>query len=668
MKKKPKLKENCDFMKTNKDNIKNIVRQNDILGIVNSLAINTNKIVIHAYHFLKLYILYLYENNKEFPVINKEFIMNIFKVLTIRKCGSGGYTEDNMPSLLKDLTKFYNEHYKNTRTENDILYYDKMSCILAYEAIDMIKNIENNIRENFICHVNKFINLTFSIKKQINKLNIDTKDKDIRKQLKKDIYKEIQLVKNDLANVSNTELLSNEKYHQWIQEQKKYVIPNKTTFNKNNINYDLKSNTMDYLKPMIYIGIQLEHIYNSNIDKLNNNENTKQIRLFNILPLRTNIIPKNITLDTAGLVQNFSENNKMRCEDSKKYKENNKQYELWNRHFNLNKKVFKKHKYEFNHMIKTNGVSVSILFAKLNNQIKTLKKKENSGYIETVKWTDELKKKKIICADPGHSDLIYCGSKDENNNLQTFRYTQNQRRLETRTKKYSKIIDKDAKTSFIDNKSIKQIETDLSDYNSKTDKYDKFLQYIKEKNKTNDLLFTHYEKYMYRKFKLNRFINTQKSESKMIKNFSNKFGKSENTIFVIGDYDKGEYNMKGLESTICKKFRKIFRDVGYETFLINEYHTSKLCNECHNELEKFMYHDSKKPKQKGNSCLVNGLLRCTTVKPQCEIIHNRDKNAVMNMLHIIEELKLTGKRPKKYTRETSFPLHGDCYENITIHK
>jgi len=645
MKKKPKLKikKNCDFMKTSKDNIKNIVRQNDILNIVNNLAINTNKIVIHAYHFLKLYVLHLYENNKDFPTINKGFIRNVFKVITIRKCGSGGYTDDKMPLLLKDLTKFYNEHYKNTRTENDILYYDKMSYILAYEAIDMIKNIENNIREHFICHVNKFINLTFGIKEQINKINKDTKDKDIRKQIKKDIYKEIQLVKNDLANVSNTELLSNEKYHQWIQEQK-------------------KSNTMDYLKPMIYIGIQLEKIYDSN------EENTKQIRLFNILPLRTNIIPKNITLDTAGLVQNFSENNKIRCEDSKKYKENNKQYELWNRHFNLNKRVFKKHKYEFNYMIKTDGVSVSILFAKLNNQIKTLKKNEYIDYIENVKWTDELKKKKIVCADPGHSDLIYCGSKDEDNNLQTFRYTQNQRRLETRTKKYSKIIDKDAKNSYINSKSIKQIESDLSDYNSKTINYDKFLLYVKEKNKINDLLFTHYEKYMYRKFKLNRFINTQKSESKMIKNFGNKFGKPENTIFVIGDYDKGEYNMKGLEPIICKKFRKIFRDAGYETFLINEYHTSKLCNECHNELEKFMYHDNKKPKQKGNSCLVNGLLRCTTVKPQCEIIHNRDKNAVMNMIHIIEELKLTGKRPKEYTRETSFPLHGDCYENITIHK
>jgi hypothetical protein len=29
---------------------------------------------------------------------------------------------------------------------------------------------------------------------------------------------------------------------------------------------------------------------------------------------------------------------------------------------------------------------------------------------------------------------------------------------------------------------------------------------------------------------------------------------------------------------------------------------------------------------------------------QCKIIHNRDKNAVQNMLYIIDILKLTGKR------------------------
>ena len=38
------------------------------------------------------------------------------------------------------------------------------------------------------------------------------------------------------------------------------------------------------------------------------------------------------------------------------------------------------------------------------------------------------------------SDLIYRGSKNKDGELETFRYTQNQRHQETRNKKYNKII------------------------------------------------------------------------------------------------------------------------------------------------------------------------------------------------------------------------------------
>jgi hypothetical protein len=42
--------------------------------------------------------------------------------------------------------------------------------------------------------------------------------------------------------------------------------------------------------------------------------------------------------------------------------------------------------------------------------------------------------------------------------------------------------------------------------------------------------------------------------------------------------------------------------------------------------------------------LINGLLCHQDIKPHCKIIHNRYKNAVQNMLYIIDILKLTGKR------------------------
>ena len=55
----------------------------------------------------------------------------------------------------------------------------------------------------------------------------------------------------------------------------------------------------------------------------------------------------------------------------------------------------------------------------------------------------------------------------------------------------------------------------------------------------------------------------------------------------MGYYDKENYHMKGLEHIICKKIRRIFNNVMYKTFLVNEFKTLKSCNCCHNELDHF---------------------------------------------------------------------------------
>lgn len=119
--------------------------------------------------------------------------------------------------------------------------------------------------------------------------------------------------------------------------------------------------------------------------------------------------------------------------------------------------------------------------------------------------------------------------------------------------------------------------------------------------------------------------------------------------------------MKGIEPIICKRIRRIFKNAGYESYLINEYCTSKLCNCCHKELDKFLIRKSNKPKDimKNKNILVNVLLRHEVVNSDeeqehleiCKIYHNRDKNAVQNMISIIEELKKSGKRPLCFTRE-----------------
>lgn len=667
--KKQKIKndiEKFDYMKTNKENIKNIVRDDDTLKKLNEIVINTHKIVIHGYNFIKLYCLYLYENDKTIPLIDKEFIMDVFKAITKRKCNSGGYREDNMPQQQKELITFYKDHYKSVTDKDEELYYDKMSYILAYEAIDMEKNINVNIQEHFIQHFNKFVNVSFNLKKKNDEITKSKITKEEKKKARQELNKEFRDVKNDVLSFSN-ELKSDKKYHKWIKEQRKIIFDNKTSFDKDSIYYDLKSKTQEYIKPLIYIGKELEKVYDKiDVELKNGNDKLEQIRLFNVLPLRTNIVPKSACFDSCVLIQNFIEKNT--GEYFKNYKKDNNEYDLWNKFFNLKKKGFKKNKstYKFNYMIKTDAVSVSILFIRLKEDGKPMTRpnkqcrgEDDTEYIEKVQFTEEMKKKKVVAIDPNYSDLIYCGSKNKDDELETFRYTQNQRRLETGKKKYMKIIDGENKKVKINDKTIKQIESELSKYNSKSNSYEKFKEYLQIKNKINLQLFGHYNKEYFRKFKLNRFINKQKSESKMINNFKNKFGNKDEVMITFGDYDKKEH-MKGLEPCICKRFRRLFRNAGYQTFLVNEFRTSKLCNCCHEEIDPFLERLSHKPKdiKKGKLILVHGLLCHIDNKQSCELIHNRDKNAVQNILYIVDEIKKTGKRPLKFTRTNSSELHG----------
>ena len=46
----------------------------------------------------------------------------------------------------------------------------------------------------------------------------------------------------------------------------------------------------------------------------------------------------------------------------------------------------------------------------------------------------------------------------------------------------------------------------------------------------------------------------------------------------------------------------------------------------------------------------NGLLSHQEDKQKCEIIHNRDNNAVQNMLNIVKSIFTIGRRPDIFTR------------------
>jgi len=89
-------------------------------------------------------------------------------------------------------------------------------------------------------------------------------------------------------------------------------------------------------------------------------------KLFQPLPLRNNIIPKHIILDTAYIINLFclekdKEGNKIKKGELLSNVKDN-QNEVWSNLLNLNHKIFKNKYYQFHKQIHTDGISCCLLF------------------------------------------------------------------------------------------------------------------------------------------------------------------------------------------------------------------------------------------------------------------------------------------------------------------
>jgi hypothetical protein len=466
------------------------------------------------------------------------------------------------------------------------------------------------------------------------------------------LEKELRKIKNDLLNVDNSVAYrSQPHYHKWITQQKKHILPNKDKFQKQSIYYDLKCKPMDYFPCMIAMMKQVENELET---------------ISNVFPLRSSIAPGYIRLDTITLV-----NVLLRKEQGKKTdysnQGNTKKHEdkIWKFFFRTEKKAFRKTIYSFHHMISTDGVGVSILFLRedlVGRRLTSAKKGVSRElYIDELNDYSALQDKKIIGIDPGKEDLIYCvddASKDAN----IFRYSQNQRRKETKMKKYNNII-LAMKTNKIQgegtNKSVIEYETELSNYNRKTLQLDKFKTYINEKNRINNILFGFYAKHLFRKLKFGKHINIKRNEQQMIRNFRKMYGNPDEVVICIGDWEQRQ-QMKYKEPTLGIGMRSLLRKNKYKVFLVDEFRTSCKCSNCDGGVcEKFMVRKNPRPKKNkynpkkerkyDEMRLVHGLLRC---KSGCGE-WNRDRNGSSNIYKIADNAINNIERPSYLCRETS---------------
>jgi hypothetical protein len=148
--------------------------------------------------------------------------------------------------------------------------------------------------------------------------------------------------------VFNLEEEKDQPFQEWKCIHLQNILPDNI---KKSIHYDVKVRPFSYLKGMLYMNSVLEE---------------QERKLFQPIPLRTDIIPKYITFDTACLVSLFCPDTNKDGKKSKKgellknIKEN--QRDIWSSFVDLNNKIFRNKHYQFSYQLQTDGVGCSLLF------------------------------------------------------------------------------------------------------------------------------------------------------------------------------------------------------------------------------------------------------------------------------------------------------------------
>lgn len=390
---KPKL----PYYKCIKTSLKGIVKYDFVIDNLIQSSNMCNKIVSHTLQLLKLYLLYRTDKKLDLPKIDKQFVNAVMK--TVCKAPTLGLRpSESTQGIKENLKVFYDTHYKDLQKEE--LNYRYMNTVLDYLAIDIITMYENNIKQHFVEYVERYVNVVWRKKALVKLIKQKYKTPKARQERINKLCSAMRRVKNDIMNPTKKKT-SPTIYHSWIDKELPNILPTRP-FQKDSIYYDIMCNPQDYLPCMFYIMKTVES-YGESVN--------------NVCPLRTDIIPKYIRIDTTTLVHLLftkKQGNKsgyLTNGNLVKYQD-----KLWSLFFKTNKKCFHlndEYKYKFHYMIETDGVGCSLLLIRKDLEGKKLRSPKVSlnteKYIDELNETDyeRLKTKKVVGIDPNYSDLIY---------------------------------------------------------------------------------------------------------------------------------------------------------------------------------------------------------------------------------------------------------------------
>jgi len=520
-------------------------------------------------------------------------------------------------AFLTDLRSFYAEYFEP-------IYSDKvpltgLTYILSKEAEQIVSTLETNLKVNFSSYVNRYVNVFFQRDEkllEIKKTKLSSEEKKIKK---KEVFSSLKKIKDQVWQ-EDDHILRGSNFP--VKEKK-----------DPNLIYFLKRKPQAFLPAAFQINREIEELGK---------------KPYQIIPQRTNLVPRFITLDTSGLIGLLGTKEiygiKKITDYSKKIAEN--QEKIWSPFVRYNHLGGKK--YRFNFEIKTDGVGCNLLFKhKDSHVLSTYERMQGKKTVKNLEEEEKIPEKltdlenveayqprPLVAGDPGKKDVVsMTGS-----NGKFLRYSQKQRNHESlvmkcrstlKRMKTQEILDKETRLSL-----LKRNTFDLEAFQS-------FLMKEKEED-----LASFYRLRAHRAIRLRTFIYRKKSEMNLVNRIEKTFGKD--ILFGLGDWAfNTHHQMKHSESSLNQGLVDLLRQ-RFEVVSVDEYRTSQIYSKDHRiKLEKArlpVY-----PPEGASPIKFHSLL--TFQRENQSIFVNRDRNASENILKCLQTYIFEDRmRPQAFSR------------------
>ena len=192
---------------------------------------------------------------------------------------------------------------------------------------------------------------------------------------------------------------------------------------------------------------------------------------------------------------------------------------------------------------------------------------------------------------------------------------------------------------------IKEVENQLTTYNSKSCKSEIFLSFIKKKLEVNIQVLDKYNDKRFRKYKWYSFINKKRAEDKLLNKIENKYSKEH--IIIMGDWSVGK-QMANFISTPNISLKRKLRE-RFKVYNIDEFRSSCLNYKTHEKVSNLSLPGKNNKYYEKHSILTfkmeNNRLGCL----------DRDKNGCQNIKTLFNSYMAQGTIPEVFKRSYKIP-------------